>query len=90
LCRAHLDSSAREGQLLQLEPLPHLHAAPVAGDDGRQRVAVLQGALIAVVAVVHRPHADHVAPAVTRLTEVDSNLGAGGAAGAGIQGGVEA
>mgnify|MGYP001807005884 CR=1 FL=1 len=58
----------------QLEPLPHLHAAPVAGDDGGQRVAVLQGALVAVVAVVQSPHTDHVTPAVTGLTEVDSNL----------------
>ncbi len=64
----------------QLEPLPHLHAAPVAGDDGGQCVAVLQGALIAVMAVMQSPHTDHVTPAVTGLTEVHSNLQGGPAA----------
>jgi hypothetical protein len=35
---------------------------------------VLQGVLVAVVAVMECPHADHVTPAVTGLTEVNSNL----------------
>jgi hypothetical protein len=62
--------------LLKLQPLPHLEAAPVASDDGGQCVVVAlrQGAVIAVVGGMQSPHSDHVAPAVTRLTEIHSNL----------------
>lgn len=64
-----------EVELPQLQPLPHLLAAPVAGYDGLQDAAAAAEALdVWVMTHVDGPQPDHVQPALALSGVVDSNL----------------